>query len=174
MWWMIVTDLLISVFTGCGFYFVALIVFLRLLAVRHPTNFEQPHEKVSRRGSRIIWAFVSIKNLFPFILKMLNYYKFTDRPKLYNYVHVTAFHITRTVPMLLTIVLYIMLVCTLNQKNPTNAAVSRRKRDLYRMVKGVVICMVVFNVPYIALWQYAHVVGWPKVLKSFWMVKYFN
>ena len=117
---------------------------------------------------------MAVENLFPFILKVLNHYKFTNHPTLYNYVHVTAYHITRTVPMLLTIVLYVMLVCTLNKKNPTNAAVSRRKRDLYRMVKGVVICMVVFNVPYIALWQYAHVVGWPKVLKSFWMVKFFN
>ena len=88
---------------------------------------------------------------------------------------VIAFHIFFSLPILSTIVMYGVLLHTLKQKADIESNKTREtKKATAKLIKGVVICMVVFNVPYIALWQYAHVVGWPKVLKSFWMVIVFN
>ena len=56
------------VLLGSGCYLRALIVLLRLLAVKKPMNFEEVHHKVGRTGSIIAWTSSLLVYLLIFLL----------------------------------------------------------------------------------------------------------
>ena len=50
-------------------------------------------------------------------------------------------------PVLLTVIIYVILLCTLSPQRASSGATSIRMRALIRMTHGVVIGLLVFNVP---------------------------
>ena len=52
-----------------------------------------------------------------------------------------------TVPLLSTMTIYAILLCTLKQKNTFNEATNRRMEPLEKMTHGIIFALVVLNVP---------------------------
>ena len=140
-----------NILLSCSCYFVAVIVFLRLLAVKRPTDFEAAHERVSRIGSILIWMFTLLAWLPHFVLSFPSTYD----PDVVSITHSIAFVVCHTVPILSTVLMYIMLLCTLKRSWYTTYATTINQKSLAKMTQGVVVSLVVCNLPYGAWAKYA-------------------
>ena len=145
----IVTFVKATLLSSC-FCFVALVVLLRLLAVRKPLETQTLHKKIGCIGSIICWVFPLFANLIPPTICLT----FLDDKVARIIIYYTVFILTHGVPILSVIIIYTFLLYTLKQTKSANESDSKRKRSLAMMIKGIVICVVVFNVPYIAWMTY--------------------
>ena len=79
--------------------------------------------------------------------------------------HVVAFHVLFSLPIILTTLLYIMLVYTLKKKvantkitnsitNNCSNTTDHRKKSMAKVIQGVVICLIVCNLPMMAWVQW--------------------
>ena len=131
-------------------YFVLLIVFLRLRSIKHPMTFQTTHKKLSNIVSATIWIVLFLLGTISLIASF---------PPVYNK---TAYTIGKIIlnlifwvfPLLATIIMYVVLLYTL--KKDTNSTVEstqlrNTKKTNAKLTKGVVICLVVCNAPYV-LW----------------------
>ena len=143
--------------TSSSYCFVGLIVFLRLQAVKWPMNYQMLHEKISHVGSIVIWCFPVVVNA-PLVIMNL--------PGVYNlnavrWTTIILLHVTHSIPILVTVIIYGMLLYTLRQPHSdANCASNPLKKSLSRLIQGVVVCLVVLNLPYIA---------WAQNLAVLWM-----
>ena len=147
--------------TSSSYCFVALIVFLRLLAVKWPLDYQTSQHKISRVGSIIIWCFPLVVNIPLIILNLPGIYES-------NAVRITTtiiFHVTHSIPIFATVIIYTMLLYTLKQTRDISEASSSKKRSLAKMVRGVVICLVVLNVPYLVWGQHLSIL-WSEERQS--------
>ena len=127
-------------------YFVALIVFLRLYAIKQPMNYKTAHKTIGRISSILIWTFSSFASLLVFILSLPSFHT----PNI-HILFVTVFHLFHSLPILLTVILYAMLLYTIKQETDIRHTPYTTKRSFAKMTQGVVICLIICNVPYI-LW----------------------
>ena len=124
-------------------YFVALIVLLRFLMIKHPMNFESVHEKVTRIGCVTIWTMVLVICSIKVILSLPSTF---DR-NAYNAVISIEHYGLVAAPLLLTVIIYVMLLCTLDPQTAAGSATGTRMRELVKMTYGIVLGLIVFNVP---------------------------
>ena len=79
--------------------------------------------------------------------------------------HVVAFHVLFSLPIIATIVLYVMLVYTLTKEmdntkitnsitNSCSDTSDRRKKSMAKVIQGVVICLIICNLPMLAWVQW--------------------
>ena len=140
------------VFLASSCCLVPLIVLLRLLAVKRPMNFKSAHAKFSCIGSVIVWAVSLFVFLIPFVICI---YDKNEINMVCTISHNVASHLLNTLPILATVIIYFILIWTLKHKTDTAATgTSLKKRSLAKMTKGIVVCLVACNLPYIALQQY--------------------
>ena len=135
-----------NVCTGSSCYFVALVVFLRLLTVKRPASYESMHEKLSRFGSFTIWGFSLVVWSLPLIASCPSVY---DR-NLYLATNFISFHVTHTIPILATVIMYFVLLWVLKKTPELSSSSSKKKKQLMTMVRGVVVGLLICNLPYIA------------------------
>ena len=136
---------------GTSSLLVALIVLLRLLMVKQPTNYRSIHKAASRIGCIFVWVFPLGVSSIKFIISLPPLYDANIyRPFLVieNFTIVTA-------PILLTVLLYAILLCSLNPQSSMNQATIARVNALAKMTRGVVVGLLVCNVP--GLLHLAHV-----------------
>ena len=124
-------------------YFVALIVLLRLLMIKRPMNFEDVHKVVTRIGCITIWVVVL---LISFIHLLVSLSTPSDRSVHNAFVAIEQYGLVGA-PILLTVIFYVMLFCTLDPQTATSSGTGTQMRQLVKMTYGVVIGLLVFNMP---------------------------
>ena len=139
-----------TMLTASSCCFVSLIVFLRFLIVKHPLRYGDVKERIGYFGSIIIWIFSLLVNLVPVIISIPSIFEKT----LYANAHIWSIRITHVFPVCMTLISYGMLLYTLRQTSVIGGESNRRKRSLLRMVHGIVIMVIICNVPYIAWWEW--------------------
>ena len=132
---------------------MALIVFLRLLAAKRPLNYQNLHEKIGTVGSIIIWVVPVVVNTPILITTLPGLYEI----KVVGITSITLFHVTHTAPIFATIIIYALLVYTLKQTHGDSEASITMKKSMAKMIQGIVVCLVVLNVPYIVWVQHISV-----------------
>ena len=136
--------------------FVALIVLLRLLAVKQPLGFQAAHEKLVRYSRPIIWGVTSLIPLIGLILSI-------QLPNTFAYWFYLSLQLDAlyALPIFSTIIMYFVLLHTLKQKREEVIieATRMRLRTLAKMTKGIVVGLVVCNLPYL-VWLQTYLALW--------------
>ena len=145
----------VYVLQGSSCYLVALIVFLRLLAVKHPVTYSTTHKRLSNIISVTIWIALS---LIASVSLMSNVF-FNELKAIEEHTYLTiqgiAFTICFSLPILSTIIMYGVLLYNLRQKTGTTSAkLHKTKKATARLTKGVVTCLLVCNLPWVIWIQY--------------------
>ena len=130
-------------FGSIGSYLVALIVLLRFLMIKRPMSYGSVHEAVSRIGCITIWVLVFLISSIKFIVSLPS----TFNRNIFNAVEGIESYGLLIAPILLTVIIYVMLLCTLNPQTAAGSATGIRMRELVKMTYGVVIGLIVCNVP---------------------------
>ena len=152
--------------TACILH-VALLVYLRYLAVSQPMNYKETHKKFRRNGIIFIWV-VSISSR---LLSIITYSP--DGASFYHYYHYyIIIHVFHTIPILLIILLRARLMYVILKRKGKNdfkkdALIlsnlgaendeSIRKRTA-QMVQIMIILVLISYVPFIIWWQYYNVI----------------
>ena len=131
------------VFCSTSNYLVALIVLLRLLTIKQPIGYKSLHEKVSRIGCMTIWASIFLFCSIWFILSLPS----TFNPTVYNVIDNIKNIGLLVAPVILTVIFYAVLLCTLDPKTAACGATAKQMKELAKMTYGVVIGLLVCNVP---------------------------
>lgn len=134
--------------------FVAIIVLLRLLLITRPVSFKALHAKISRIGSIIVWTTPLFIFLVIFVMAVSIPFPPDPNVDVVSICLSTARHICYSAPILSTIILYIVLLVTLRRDTGFANSAGERMKSLSKMTRGIVICMIVCNVPYLAWKQY--------------------
>ena len=123
-------------------------------------NYTTKHERIERIGRITIWV-VSV--IIPALIFLLSLPYFYD-VDLWVGCRIVGFHALFTLPILSTIVMYFMLVYTLKKKMEkteitnviTNTCNNTRNqmKNMTRMTRGVVICLLICNLPMMAWAQW--------------------
>ena len=140
-------------------FHVALIVFLRCLAIAKPYNFRTWHERITDIGISIIWIFLILICLVP---TMICTKLFTTKimPKNYKNMYITSlevlYHGILTSPILLIAVMYLILLIILNRgkKNEGDLVGSSKKESLGSMIRWITISTLLCYTPIIVTRQY--------------------
>ena len=135
-----------TVLTSSSCFFVALIVFLRILVVKQPLTYDDAHEKIGRIGSIAIWSFALLVNLCPLIVSLPPIFDISK----YGIAYVWTIRVSLSLPILLTLIMYGMLLYTLKQAKGVADLTNMAKRSVAKMIHGVVVSVVICNVPYVA------------------------
>ena len=126
---------------GCtSAYLIVLIVLLRLLSIKRPMKFDTVHKQISRIGCPIIWAYSLIA---PTIVVALSTCSFFDPRAAF----LAVYQIGGTIPVLLTIIIQTILLCTLRKTTTMSDVTGRHIKAMENMTKGMVIALIIFNVP---------------------------
>ena len=149
---------------------VAVLVYLRLLAILKPMSYKDVHEKVRKRSIPIIWV-VSIASRLISVLTQI----FEPMPKpfyaAYRYI---ALHVFHTVPIIFIICMYVKLVWTLKkiseESNTTQATftnVRNPKKSISKkatlLVQRVVLFLLGCYLPFLAWEQYWEIITFERI-----------
>ena len=121
---------------------------------------------ISHIGCIVIWSLSLLLPAITFIISLPYFYD----PHLYNVFHILDAQVLMTAPILLTLAMYGTLLCTLNQQttaNSTNAETSNQMKGLAKMTHGIVIGLVVCNVPGLAFMIYLGTVAQQGKMEAF-------
>ena len=122
--------------------------------VTHPMTYESIHKAMSRIGCILIWVVSFLLPTIAFILSLPDLYD----PNMYSTVVAIEVHALLTVPILLTVLIYVVLLCTVHRhaaaNKRTSNATSIRMRALAKMTHGIVIGLIVCNVPGLIFFAY--------------------
>ena len=132
-----------TTFGSTSSYLVALIVLLRLLMIKQPMSYESVHEAVTRICCISIWVLVLLICSITFIVSLPS---IVDR-NIYSAFEAIEHYGLLFAPILLTVIIYIMLLCTLDPQTAAGGATGIRMRALAKMTYGVIIGLIVCNVP---------------------------
>ena len=141
------------VFSSASSFLVLLIVLLRYLAIKNPMSFESSHIKYGKIGSAMIFSFCFIVPSITFVLTAPSIYD----QKLYTVFNMIVFHIIYTIPITGTLIMYGMLIYALRNKKHVAETTAMRLKSMANMSQGIVIGLVVCNVPLI-LWTQVYLV----------------
>ena len=134
-------------FGATSSYLVALIVLLRLLMIKRPMTYQSVHKSVSRIGCIVIWTVSLIVPSIKFIVSLPVFYE-ANIAKIFDAIQNYGL---MTAPILLTVLLYFMLLCSLKTQTAaritTHEATITRMKALAKMTHGVVAGLIVCNVP---------------------------
>ena len=137
-------------FGATSSYLVALIVLLRLIAIKRPTSYQDVHRTVSLSGSIIIWVFSLLLSSVFFIVHLSPFvYEASVAKTVFTLI---ASHGLLTAPIIITVLLYVVLLCSLkaqtaNQKVTTHPSTIKHMKAMAKMIHGVVAGLLVCNVP---------------------------
>ena len=145
-------------FQNSSCFFVLLIVLLRLSIVRNPMlagNIKEASVKVT---CAIIWALALFLNMLPVISALTITEE--NRSKLPMMVcYIIVLHVGITVPLAMTIISKLYLIFYLREikdnSNPCLKKVTENGTSLPRLINGLVVWLIVCNVPYIVWYHWS-------------------
>ena len=153
------------IFQCASCYFVFFIVLLRLVIIRNPLEFVPFHKKVTKLSCALIWVFVIVLNVLISSSSLLQVNEFTRLALIYLRCHLCV-----TLPVIGSIVVNIYLSIYLKKKDKTPEI-----RKFQKLINGLVIWMIICNVPYIAWTHHAFQNGeYPKIWDGAQGVKMIN
>ena len=122
---------------GTSTLLVTLIVLLRVLMVIQPLNYQDVHKAISRIGCIVAWVVSLLVSSTYFIVSLPGLYDLN----IYNTFVGIVNHGLGTAPILLTVLLYAILLCSLNPQ------ANRLAKSFAKMTHGIVIGLIVCNIP---------------------------
>ena len=140
----------VNAFGASSSYLVALIVLLRLQMIRRPMSYKRSHKTVSIAGCILIWVLSILVPSLQVIVSLPSLYDVN----VYNkFVAIDTYGLLAA-PILLTVLVYVMLQCSIKQQVALNDAVKRRKKALAKMTHGIVAGLIICNVPGLLIYAY--------------------
>ena len=151
-------------FQNASCWFVFMIVLLRLSIVRNPFGSKTFLTNSTKPICVSIWIFCFILNLMPLISTspLLNQARATYKLDMMA-CYFTVLHLGITLPLTLTIIANICLSCTLKNMSSPNrdsdpkrsSNATKNSRTFQKFLNGLVIWLVVCNLPYIAWYHWS-------------------
>ena len=145
---------------------IALLVYLRSMAIAKPLQYEDIHRYHHFISPVIIWLLSIVVNLFPPIA--LCFYN----PLRLVFVYIVL-HGGHTIPIIYIVWRYAKMAQIINKRNEVQRRISEVTEDKNRkrlntklstnMITGVAVCLVIFYLPYLVWWQYARTRDWMDI-----------
>ena len=143
---------------GSSCFLVSLIVYFRLLITTKPLKFEQEHRRLGRVVSVAIWVLSVLMNLIPCFasINKTGGIRGDDiRRRIFSGSFLIVIHTTVTLPLLLTVIFYLIILRTFRSSGINLSIETRRKtKSLTKFINGIVCCLLICNIPYIVWYQY--------------------
>ena len=146
----------------CNCLHVALLVYLRLIAVTKALKCKQIHRHHRKKTIVAMWIISFTICLFPPLTA-----KFNQKKIEVVFKHIIL-HVFHTIPIIFIVFIYSKLIYIVESKRKMKTKQRMSSNTLSRvnsnnklstsMVKGVVICLFVCYIPYLAWWQYSMVI----------------
>ena len=152
-----------NILTTSNCLHVTILVFLRLIATERPMSYRAIHLEFRNTAVPIIWVVSIIFSSIPVINEFLPLSR--DVHKIWRTV---ILHVGHTLPICLTVIMYLRTIWVLSKPDNVDMcdlqevpevtkrltlALQEKKRQMSRMITGVVICLVICYVPYLIQWQ---------------------
>ena len=129
---------------GTNFLLVTLTTLLRVLMVKHPLSYQHVHIATSRICCIVAWVGPLLISSIYFVVSLPGLY---DLNTYIIFVGIGT-HGIGTVPFLLTVLLYAILLCSLNPEE------NQLVKSFARMTHGIVTGLIVCNVPGLIIMGY--------------------
>ena len=137
----------------CNCLHVALLVYLRLIAVTKALKCKQIHRHHRKKTIVTMWIISFTICLFPPLTAKFNQKKIEV---VFKHIILHGFH---TIPIIFIVFIYSKLIYIVESKRKMKTKQRMSSNTLSTsMVKGVVICLFVCYIPYLAWWQYSMVI----------------
>ena len=165
-WTVEALNLVPNILSSSSCLHVALLVFLRLLAIEKPLKYQEIHIKLRHVSIVVIWSpSICVCAISVFIERFQD-----DRTlSTASFDRVIVLHGLHTIPITCIIIFYIKLILTLARHGRRHsvatlyydsaatcrAAVMDMKAKQMRIMKGVVACLIVCYLPYLSWWEYS-------------------
>ena len=140
---------------------IALLVYLRVVAISKPWQYESIHRKHHIKTPILIWCIAIIINILGPTSRLF------DSKDLNFFASLFILHGFHTFPILSIIFLYTRMINVVNKRNTQNMSTSKicdendglrtNSKLSTKMIKGVSICLVVCYVPYLLWFQYVRI-----------------
>ena len=149
-----------NIMTASNCFHVTLLVFLRMIAIEKPLQYQEVHKRFRRMAIIIIWATSIIVCSLPLIsAPFWNGFHYFAR--------MLTLHACHTLPICFIVIMYVRVVYMLCKsvdnissgkelsELPENnrLTMQSQKKQLSRMLAGVVICLVICYTPYLVQWH---------------------
>ena len=134
---------------------VAVLVFLRLWAVRKPLSYDELHIKMQHVSIKMIWAISLLVNIAATVAFMVSL------KKAYPIVREINLHLFSTLPAIAILIMYVMLMYIIkikqrkNRKSLTDMTTSNVDKNTTRMnliVRRLVFFLLISYIPYL-IWK---------------------
>ena len=151
-----------NILTTSNCLHIALLVYLRFVAITKPLQYENIHRKHHIKSPILIW-FISI------IVNILSPISLCFGTEVSNFfVVLFILHGFHTIPILSIIIIYVRMIKSINKTNEERLRLSEFTDDnekasariSTRMIKGVSICLIICYLPYLFWFQYVRIKQW--------------
>ena len=150
-------------FINASCYFVFLIVALRLKFIRDPMSNDTM--RLIKIACIVVWLLVFIVNLLPIIASIPvaskdPFFDVEEAKRVKNPVvicYLIVLHVGITLPLILTIIANVILSFSVNKLKRTTFVLEKKKNwgRLQKLTNGLVIWLIICNVPYIAWYHWS-------------------
>ena len=152
-----------NILTTSNCFHVTTLVLLRLIATERPMSYRAIHLEFRNTAVPIIWVGSIIFCSIPIINEFLPLSR--DVHKIWR---IVILHVGHTLPICLTAILYLRTIWVLSKPNNEDMcdlqevpevtkrlslALQEKKRQMSKMITGIVICLLICYVPYLIQWQ---------------------
>ena len=151
-----------NILSTCNCLHVALLVYLRLISVTKALKCKQIQRHHRKKTIMAMWIISLMINLIPPLAA-----KFDQEKIKVTFKHILL-HGFHTIPIIFIVVIYSKLISIVESKRKmetkrkmsanTLSRLNSSNKLSTRMVKGVVSCLFVCYIPYLAWWQYSMVI----------------
>ena len=151
-----------NILTTSNCLHIALLVYLRFVAITKPLQYENIHRKHHIKSPILIWFISIIVNILSpislcFGTEVLNFF-----------VVLFILHGFHTIPIVSIIITYVRMIKSINKTNEERVRLSEftdkneiaSSRISTSMIKGVSICLIVCYLPYLFWFQYVRIKQW--------------
>ena len=171
-------------FQNASCYFVFLIVFLRLKFVRNPIR--EDTKRITKIACLAVWCFVIVVNILPLAasIPLATKETISDREEAmkvkmpHMICYIIVLHLGITFPLILTVVAKAKLSFSVNKMKRSSLNTNKVKNwgRLERLTNGLVVWLIICNVPYIAWYHWSlnlymtKGIGWDSLTGVFFFI----
>ena len=159
-WKINVASLFSYIFQYTSCYLVLLIVGLRLSIVKNPIDFDSFHKKITKWACMFIWVFaLGLNALCSFVPPSNPKDPENVAENILTFENIRC-HVGVTLPIFFSILVIVYLRIYLERsafsaRNELNKKEQKTKTSFQKLINGLVIWLIVCNVPFIAWYHYA-------------------
>ena len=148
-----------NVLSTCNCLHVALLVYLRLMSITQAFKYKKTFRQHRYKSIVIMWVTSVVINIVPLLMV---YYKHEELFLFFRHFILYTFHVF---PIIYIVVVYAKLIHAIKTRNRKEAEtrmsevsyakVNFNNKLSTKMIQGIVVCLIVCYLPYLAWWQYA-------------------